>query len=332
MKNLTDDKGRASDSGRILVCTVEKANIVLNQLLMEGTVGRLAMVVVDEAHLLSEKIPLELTLTKLRHMQRTLPREGSFGCSTVCFSATLPNAVDMASWLNKSVFVSAAERPTPLDIRIAVNSSLFANHSRPKGGTSAGAGSKKLETVLLELEPFGRLLDGALGRGQVPKGSARHIPPKAWPQISETFESEKSRFVELLQSLNVATLVFEGSKVHRIFLIHSFIHSLTAVSTIKNACESGARSVAAARESNPMPPSEIVSAARKTAKRALADLDAAIWGCDALMFIGLVMQVALSFVSVFPADLNGTGSLLLSCGFAGACKGHRSPRISQRCH
>ena len=38
-----------------MVCTVEKANLVVNRMLEEGTLGLLSCVVVDEVHMLDDR-------------------------------------------------------------------------------------------------------------------------------------------------------------------------------------------------------------------------------------------------------------------------------------
>ena len=53
------------------VCTFEKANVLINQLLDEGREERISMVVVDELHLVSDAqrgFLLEVLLTKVSFM------------------------------------------------------------------------------------------------------------------------------------------------------------------------------------------------------------------------------------------------------------------------
>lgn len=55
----------------IAVCTIEKANILFNQLMDENKVDRLSMVVIDEVHMLSDPYRgflLEVLLSKIKYL------------------------------------------------------------------------------------------------------------------------------------------------------------------------------------------------------------------------------------------------------------------------
>jgi hypothetical protein len=194
----TDDaKGFRASTANVLVCTVEKANLVLNDLLLaaadehdRATAGfsggggtgsshsaavgvaavrapspsqspPLVTVVVDEVHYLAEKVPLEMLLTKLTfiraqhaanaaaHRRSAASANATAGgagggigaaagpelCQVIAFSATLPNAAELAAWLGSGavaghsggsssgggccVLYQAVDRPTPLDLLVA---------------------------------------------------------------------------------------------------------------------------------------------------------------------------------------------------------------------
>ena len=58
---------------RLAVCTIEKANSIVNRLLQAGTEDQISMVVVDEIHMIGDTSrgwTLETMLTKLRYIQQ----------------------------------------------------------------------------------------------------------------------------------------------------------------------------------------------------------------------------------------------------------------------
>ncbi|GFH17426.1 uncharacterized protein HaLaN_14063 [Haematococcus lacustris] len=92
------------DTGAI-VCTIEKANMMVNRMLEEDSLGQLGALVVDELHMVGDDdrgYLLELLLTKLRYatFTMTVDREEDMGCGgggreegvqVVGMSATMPN-------------------------------------------------------------------------------------------------------------------------------------------------------------------------------------------------------------------------------------------------
>ncbi|PRW44411.1 helicase and polymerase-containing TEBICHI isoform X1 [Chlorella sorokiniana] len=104
----------------VIVCTIEKANIIINRMLEDQTLGLLSCLVVDELHMVGEDgrgYQLELLLTKLRYAAAACDdADGDYlseGLQIVGMSATLPNVDKVAKWLNAELFQTDF-RPVPL--------------------------------------------------------------------------------------------------------------------------------------------------------------------------------------------------------------------------
>jgi replicative superfamily II helicase len=100
----------------VSVCTIEKAGAIVHRLLVDRELDQLALVVVDEAHMLGDphRGPLlEILLTKLRHQQASGESSSGSAVQVVCLSATLPNMGDLAAWLDADLFISSF-RPVSL--------------------------------------------------------------------------------------------------------------------------------------------------------------------------------------------------------------------------
>ncbi|OQR69619.1 DNA polymerase theta-like [Tropilaelaps mercedesae] len=105
----------------IAVCTIEKANALVNKLLQENELDLLCCVVVDELHMLGEPqrgYLLELLLTKLLYDQR---HSCSSSIQLIGMSATLPNLDLVAHWLDASIY-RTEYRPVPLTECVKVGS------------------------------------------------------------------------------------------------------------------------------------------------------------------------------------------------------------------
>lgn len=126
----------------IAVCTIEKANSLINRLIEEGNIHQLGVVVVDELHMVGDRhrgYLLELLLTKLLHITKkaSLPVasvDNSFtasrplcGIQLIGMSATLPNLKTLAQWLNACLY-STDYRPVPLKEMIKIGNTLYDNH------------------------------------------------------------------------------------------------------------------------------------------------------------------------------------------------------------
>ena len=112
----------------IAVCTIERANVLLNQLIEEEREHLLKMVVVDEVHLLSDAnrgFLMEVLLSKIKFIcddqhARLRRRE----IQLVCMSATLPNIDHVAAWISADLFVSEF-RPVQLVSQVYFDGKLY---------------------------------------------------------------------------------------------------------------------------------------------------------------------------------------------------------------
>ncbi|KDD75303.1 hypothetical protein H632_c756p1, partial [Helicosporidium sp. ATCC 50920] len=89
----------------IIVCTIEKANILINKLLEQSALSALSCVVVDELHLVGDEdrgYQLELLLTKLRFLARQAAVRASNdkdGEQSAAISLSIPQIVGMSATL-----------------------------------------------------------------------------------------------------------------------------------------------------------------------------------------------------------------------------------------
>ncbi|XP_047322143.1 helicase and polymerase-containing protein TEBICHI [Impatiens glandulifera] len=127
----------------VAVCTIEKANSLINRLLEEGRLSEVGIIVVDELHMVGDQnrgYLLELLLTKLLYaagegVVESPSSGGSSGSSSgkadsahglqiVGMSATLPNVAAVAEWLQAALYQTEF-RPVPLEEYIKVGNSIY---------------------------------------------------------------------------------------------------------------------------------------------------------------------------------------------------------------
>ena len=110
----------------IAICTIEKANSLVNHLLEERAIDVLGAVVVDELHMIGDQhrgYLLEILLTKIMFIER-VGKIFSLKIQVIGMSATLPNVDTLAKWLNAQ-FYSTDFRPTPLKEMVKIGSILY---------------------------------------------------------------------------------------------------------------------------------------------------------------------------------------------------------------
>jgi DNA polymerase theta len=90
------------DSVKLAVCTIEKANSVINRLIEEGRLDSVGIVVIDELHMIADNFRgsiLEVFLTKVNIL-------ASSTCQIVGLSATLPDTDDLCEFMSATSFVT----------------------------------------------------------------------------------------------------------------------------------------------------------------------------------------------------------------------------------
>ncbi|XP_075053555.1 DNA polymerase theta isoform X2 [Mixophyes fleayi] len=125
----------------VAVCTIEKANGLVNRLIEEDRIDLLGMMVVDELHMLGDShrgYLLELLLAKVRYVtqkradkDKDVDRGSSWNeVQIVGMSATLPNLSLLASWLNAELY-HTDYRPVPLKEHIKIGKTVFGSTMSP---------------------------------------------------------------------------------------------------------------------------------------------------------------------------------------------------------
>eukprot|EP00752_Nemacystus_decipiens_P002246 g2129.t1 len=137
--------GSDMDGVNVAICTIEKANSIVNRLAEEKRLQVLSAVVVDEMHLIGDTARgflLELMLTK----QRLLCPNS---VQLVCLSATLPNIECLSKWLDASLYRTEYR---PVELRHFVCKGRAVYRPRPIGsveGVDRGKGGEgRLEKVV----------------------------------------------------------------------------------------------------------------------------------------------------------------------------------------
>jgi DNA polymerase theta len=109
------------------ICTIEKANSLINHTLEENKLDQIGMIVIDELHMIGDNnrgYLIELLLTKLRHVCKIKNDDNNGGLQLVGMSATLPNLNTLGRWLDALVYTTDY-RPVPLKEMVKIGNSLY---------------------------------------------------------------------------------------------------------------------------------------------------------------------------------------------------------------
>ncbi|KAL3418972.1 DEAD/DEAH box helicase [Phlyctema vagabunda] len=104
----------------IAVCTIEKANSLVNAVIDDCSVGKLGVVVIDELHMIDDDhrgYLLELMGTKLLSLEQDLQIIG--------MSATIRNPELLARWLNNARFYESKYRPVPVQEHLVFDNAVY---------------------------------------------------------------------------------------------------------------------------------------------------------------------------------------------------------------
>eukprot|EP01132_Coremiostelium_polycephalum_P005373 gene5373-6704_t len=111
----------------LLVCTIEKANVIINQMIEENRIDEIGCCVIDELHMIGDGergLTLELLISKLLYVSK-----GSV--QIIGMSATIPNVTSLKNWLRGSVY-QGDFRPVPLTEYLVNGNKIFDNNNTLK--------------------------------------------------------------------------------------------------------------------------------------------------------------------------------------------------------
>ncbi|KAJ6216789.1 hypothetical protein RDWZM_007946 [Blomia tropicalis] len=100
----------------VAVCTIEKANNIVNRMIQECTIGDIGLIVIDELHMIGDidrGYLVELILSKIMYHNSY----SSDYIQIIGMSATIPNLKHIARWLNAELFITDF-RPVPLNQKV----------------------------------------------------------------------------------------------------------------------------------------------------------------------------------------------------------------------
>uniref|UniRef100_A0A1B0BTV0 DNA polymerase theta n=1 Tax=Glossina palpalis gambiensis TaxID=67801 RepID=A0A1B0BTV0_9MUSC len=111
------------ESIHVAICTIEKANAIVNRLMEQGKLNEIGTIIVDEIHLISDPgrgYILELLLAKILYMSRKYGLQ----IQIITMSATLSNIELLKKWLDAELYITNF-RPVALKEMIKIGDKIY---------------------------------------------------------------------------------------------------------------------------------------------------------------------------------------------------------------
>ncbi|KAL0679806.1 hypothetical protein Bca4012_007787 [Brassica carinata] len=207
----------------VAVCTIEKANSLINRLLEEGRLSELGIIVIDELHMVGDQhrgYLLELMLTKLRYAAGEGSSESSSGESSgnssgktdpthglqiVGMSATMPNVGAVADWLQAALYQTEF-RPVPLEEYIKVGNTIYNKKMEvvrtiPKAADMGGKDPDHIIELCNEVVQEGNSVLIFCSSRKGCESTARHIS-KLIKKVPIDVDGEHSEFMDIQSAID----------------------------------------------------------------------------------------------------------------------------------
>ncbi|XP_022754544.1 helicase and polymerase-containing protein TEBICHI isoform X4 [Durio zibethinus] len=207
----------------VAVCTIEKANSLINRLLEEGRLPEIGIIVIDELHMVGDQSRgylLELLLTKLRYaaglgMSESISGESSgsssskadpgHGLQIVGMSATMPNVEAVADWLQAALYQTDF-RPVPLEEFIKVGNTIYDKNmdivrTIPKAVDLGGKDPDHIVELCNEVVQEGHSVLIFCSTRKGCESTATHVS-KFLKKFSVNVNGDNSEFVDITSAIN----------------------------------------------------------------------------------------------------------------------------------
>ncbi|MBA0873433.1 hypothetical protein Goshw_002175 [Gossypium schwendimanii] len=207
----------------VAVCTIEKANSLVNRLLEEGRLSEIGIIVIDELHMVGDQSRgylLELLLTKLRYAAGEGTPESSSGESSgsssgkadpahglqiVGMSATMPNVEAVADWLQAALYQTNF-RPVPLEEFIKVGNTIYDKNldlvrTIPKAVDLGGKDPDHIVELCNEVVQEGQSVLIFCSTRKGCESTAKHVA-KFLKKFSVTAHGDNSEFIDITSAID----------------------------------------------------------------------------------------------------------------------------------